>query len=446
MGRLAGTVAFHRDPLGFLRGCQREFGDVFTIRLTTVGQVVAVCDPSAVKALAHSDPGRGRAGQARRGVLPMASPLSIFGADGAEHHAARERVAAAFAPAAVDQSAAAIMQLIERHVGGWPRGRPTRLLPRMRGLADEIFVREVLGVDGARAAALVHAIGRMLWTPGNPPVTIPGPEDGLLGRFVDLLYRRRRAAIARAIEPELEQRRARGETGRGVLGQLIAAEPSRDDARVVDELLALLMAAQEPMAAALTWLALRLGSEHEARSRLLDEGCDGPFAHAVIAETLRLHPPAVAMLRRSSGPVDLAGVRLPAGTSIMAPIPLLHRDRRRFAEPERFMPERHLGGAEPGTTWPFGEGARSCIGQALARMQLGLLLKALLAQVTVTTFGPQPERMVLRATILVPQRSGAVMLGGGARHHRRREAVWTMPWRSRTTVTNSADRSPTART
>jgi cytochrome P450 len=245
----------------------------------------------------------------------------------------------------------------------------------------------------------------------NPPVTIPGPEDGLLGRFVDLVYRRRRAATARLIEQELEERRVRGEPGRGVLGLLIAAEPWREDEGIVDELLALLMAAQEPMAAALSWLALRLGSEHEALRRLLDEGAEGPFAHAVIAETLRLHPPAVAMLRRSSEPVALAGVRLPALVSVLAPIPLLHRDPRRFAEPERFMPERHLDGAEQGATWPFGHGARSCIGQALARMQLGLLLKALLDHVTVTPLGRQPERMVLRATILVPQRSGTVVLG-----------------------------------
>jgi hypothetical protein len=32
------------------------------------------------------------------------------------------------------------------HVARWPRGRPFRVLPRMRRLVDEIFVRLVLGV------------------------------------------------------------------------------------------------------------------------------------------------------------------------------------------------------------------------------------------------------------------------------------------------------------
>jgi cytochrome P450 len=410
MGRLAGTVSFHRDPLGFLRRCQRDFGDVFTIRLAAAGPVVAFCDPSAAPALADLDPEHASAGQARRSVLPMASPLSIFGGDGAEHYAARERVAAAFAPRAIEQSSTAIARLIVRHIASWPRGRPTRLLPLMRRLADEVFVREVLGVRDPRAAELARAIGRMLWTPGNPPITIPGPEEGLLGRAVDLLYRRRRSPISRLIDAELEQRRVRGEPGRGVLGLLIAAEPERRDEAIVDELLALLMAAQEPMAAALSWLALRLGAERETRRRLLDEGGEGRFARAVIAETLRLHPPALAMLRRSAEPITLAGVELPAATSIMAPIPLLHRDRRQFSEPNRFMPARHLDDRE-GAMWPFGQGGRSCIGQVLASMQLGLLLRALLEHVTVTPLGPQPERMVLRGTILVPRRSGTVVLG-----------------------------------
>src|SRR5213079_800629 len=86
-GRLGETVAFHRDPLGFLRSAQAQFGDVFTMRLATTGPQVVIAEASA--------------GRARRGMLPMASPRSVFGSDGALHEAARRRVAAAFTPEAV---------------------------------------------------------------------------------------------------------------------------------------------------------------------------------------------------------------------------------------------------------------------------------------------------------------------------------------------------------
>jgi cytochrome P450 len=422
MGRLSGTVALHRDPLGFLAGAQRDFGDLFTIRLATVGSVVAIADPLAVERLAELDSGAqgatAHAGEARRSVLPMASERSAFGADEEQHRRARARLHPAFSPEALAERTPQIQEIVRRHVAGWPRGRPTRLLARMRRLADEVFVREVLGVrEPVTARRLAEAIGGLLRTPGNPPLTVPARADGLLGRAVAAVYGRRRRPLARLLEAELAARRRGGGSGSGVLGLLVEDEPQRSDGALVDELLALLMAAQEPIAAALTWLALALGARPEIVERLRGEQAGGEYEQAVVEESLRLHPPAIAMLRRLVQPIALAGHELPAGTSTMAPMPLLHRDPRSFREPDRFLPERHLsanGGAAPGgcPMWPFGHGPRRCIAQALARVQLSLTLRAILEQLTIRPVGPQPERMVLRATILVPQRSGLVRLSG----------------------------------
>src|SRR3954469_8778933 len=75
-GVLAQTVALHRDPLGMLRRARARFGDVFTLRLTTVRPVVVVADPVEVEALLRADPEHAHAGEARREMLPMASPRS----------------------------------------------------------------------------------------------------------------------------------------------------------------------------------------------------------------------------------------------------------------------------------------------------------------------------------------------------------------------------------
>jgi cytochrome P450 len=419
MGRLSGTVAFHRDPLGLLARAQGEFGDIFTIRLATTGPVVVIAIPDAVEQFATLDNGGGRAdahaGQARRAMLPMASPLSVFGADEQTHSAARARTYQGFAPEIVNERAREIETIVHRHIASWPRARPTRLLPLMRALADEVFVREVLGVRREpRTSELVKAIGGLLWTPGNPPLTVPAAEDGLLGRAVDRIYRTRREPVARLLEEEIADRRLADDEGPGVLGLLLGDEPARVGGALVEELLALLMAAQEPMAAALTWLALHVGGEPEIVERLRRVRPGGEYEHAVIQESLRLHPPAVGMLRTLSEPAEIAGHVFPAGTSMMAPIPLLHRDPRSFTQPESFLPDRHLSedhispAAERPSMWPFGSGARRCIAEPLARTQLGFMLRAMLEQVTIKPSTRKPERMVLRATILVPQRSGLV--------------------------------------
>src|SRR4051812_3194265 len=93
---LAQTVAFHRDPLEFLRRRQEELGDVFQIRLLTARPTFFVTEPEAVEALLGSDPERAHAGEARRAVLPFASARSVFGGDAEAHQAARARIAPAF--------------------------------------------------------------------------------------------------------------------------------------------------------------------------------------------------------------------------------------------------------------------------------------------------------------------------------------------------------------
>jgi cytochrome P450 len=330
----------------------------------------------------------------------MASPHSVFGSDGDEHRAARGHVAALFTPAAVDAHRAAMAACATRHVAGWPRGRPFRLLPRLRALVDEIFTRVMLGVhDEQRAKEIADGMQRMLRTPGNPPLAIPGEGDGLLGRVGTAVFARKRAPLARLLAAEVASRRARETRADDVLDRMVAAEPTLSDEAIVDELLALLMAAQEPAAAALSWLLERLARRP-----------DLPTSDAVVRETLRLRPAAIAALRRLTSPRDVAGHRLPAGALVMLPIPLLHRDPDAFRHPDDFRPERWAAATEPATYLPFGGGARRCLGEPLARAYLDTIVPAVRERVALRAAWPQPERMVLRGTILVPHRSG-LMIG-----------------------------------
>jgi cytochrome P450 len=390
-GVLAQTVALHRDPLGTLRRARARYGDVFTLRLTTVRPLVVVASPAEVEPLLSADPQRARAGEARREMLPMASPRSIFGSDGAHHDAARRRVAGLFAPEAVAQRADPIAACAAEHVAGWPRGRPFRLLPRLRALVDEVFVRVLLGIrDRERGRAVAAAIQRMLWSPGNPPLSVPGEGDGLLGAAGAALFARRRAPLARLLADEIDDRRARGETGADVLGCLLGAEPGQPTEAMVDELLALLMAAQEPAAAALSWLLERIARE----PAISDAFAAGPAASTgVVDETLRLHPAAVAALRRLSAAATVAGHHLPVGVTVMLPIVLLQRESSIFL--------------------PFGGGGRRCLGEPLFRTYVDAIIPVVLRSLRLSPAWPVPERMVLRGTILVPHR-GALMVARAA--------------------------------
>jgi cytochrome P450 len=251
----------------------------------------------------------------------------------------------------------------------------------------------------------------MLWTPGNPPLSPPGEGDGLMGVLGTRFAQRRMRAVKRILSEELEARRDAGATGDDdLLGCLARADPPLGTAAALDELLPVLMAAQEPAAAALTWVLELLAREPEVAARHAGEPPDRAFREAVVREVLRLRPPALAMLRRLTEPTTVDGQELPAGASVVAPIVLLHREAGAFPEPDAFLPGRWLDGGAPEASYrPFGSGARRCLGEALAKAELDVAVPVVLRALRLRPAWPRPERMVLRATILVPHRSGMVV-------------------------------------
>jgi cytochrome P450 family 135 len=408
---LAQTILFHRDPLGVLSRLRARHGEVFSFRLVVKGDQVAVADPDAIRWLLESDPGASHAGEARRRVLPQASPSSVFGADGDRYEKAHSRLADAFAPDAVSRHRAAMAEIAAEHAASWPRGRPFRLLPRVRALIDDVFVRLVLGVvDERRRDELPRAIGRMLWTPGNPPMPIPGEGDSAPGAVGKAAFDRLQAPVSRLLAEEIEARRkAAGDGDRDVIPSILGAAPGLPTEAIVDELIAILAAAQEPPSIAITWLLDRLGRSPESARAYLAAGPGDAERDAIVRETLRLRPPALAALRLLTEPVRIAGHPIPAGTVTMIPIPLVQRDPRFFREPDDFRPERWSAPVDERTYLPFGGGARRCLGEHLARAYFDSVVPAVAERLELRPVGRRPERMVVRATTLVPHRSAMVM-------------------------------------
>ncbi|MFG3141019.1 cytochrome P450 [Streptomyces sp. NPDC048211] len=85
-----------------------------------------------------------------------------------------------------------------------------------------------------------------------------------------------------------------------------------------------------------------------------------------VEEVVRYAPTAYAMKRITDEDVELGGLLVPRGTSVIVMSALANRDDSVFPDPERFDIERefrlpHLG---------FGWGLRSCVGSVLARAEL----------------------------------------------------------------------------
>src|SRR5262245_8360337 len=92
---------------------------------------------------------------------------------------------------------------------------------------------------------------------------------------------------------------------------------------------------------------------------------------STVEELLRYEPPAQLLPRRTK--ISLAGASIPKGVFLTLALAAGNRDPARFADPDRFEPERrdnqNLG---------FGSGIHSCFGAPLARMETQIALTELL--------------------------------------------------------------------
>jgi cytochrome P450 len=119
-----------------------------------------------------------------------------------------------------------------------------------------------------------------------------------------------------------------------------------------------------------------------------------------IEEVLRYDSPVQAASNRVSPGLEIDGLVIEPGESLMPLLGAGNRDPRKFSAPEQFNPLRAEGGA-----LSFGGGAHFCIGAALARLEAAVAFPRLLARFPALTPAGEPARrssLVLRGYDVLP--------------------------------------------
>ncbi|MGY5035802.1 cytochrome P450 [Streptomyces sp. 900116325] len=104
-----------------------------------------------------------------------------------------------------------------------------------------------------------------------------------------------------------------------------------------------------------------------------------------VEELLRYEPPVHMRERVPHADIDIAGMTIPQGTSVVLALASGNRDPRRFHNPDRFDPTRpdnqHFG---------FGSGIHLCYGAPLARLEAEAALGALLPHLATASLAQDP--------------------------------------------------------
>jgi cytochrome P450 len=393
------TVAWTLVPTWFMDRCAREVGEIFTVTFFPSGmQFVFVSDPDAVKEIFTASPEVAPSAAGNSPIRPVMGPRSVLILTGPEHLRQRKLLLPPFHGERMREYEDVIVAATRSDMEGWPRGRPMLLHPRTRAITLEVILRAVFGIADERMGPVREAVSELL-RPVNvlavlrialskPTTERPG---GAIGRALDRLDAVLYEEIARRREaPDLAERgdilslllQARDEDGQELT-----------DGELRDELVTLLLAGHETTATSVAWALERLVRHPEKLRRLVDEIDAGgeEYLNAVVNETLRIKPVVPIVARELQAEMTVGGRVLPAGTTVAPCIYLTNRNGRVYDRPAEFMPERFLEGAPETFSWiPFGGGIRRCIGASFAMLEMKLILRTVLSELTPSL--PQDRR------------------------------------------------------
>lgn len=133
---------------------------------------------------------------------------------------------------------------------------------------------------------------------------------------------------------------------------------------------------------------------------------DPERAPRVIEELLRYEPPVQFRTRRALGDIEVAGVTIPKGAPIVLLIAAANRDPARFADPDRFDPDRH-----DNQHFGFGGGLHYCIGAPLARIEAEVALVALCRRLEAPRLIQDPPPYRPGASLRGPEQLGVSIAG-----------------------------------
>ena len=321
--------------------------------------------------------------------------------EGAQHRAQRQVAQPAFHRQRIPEYADTMVGEAAHVRDQWRHGEERNIAIDMMHLTLNVVAETLFATDlRDEVHELADAINRIMGL-YNFLVMLPAAEwlvhvrpPGLAG-FVRA--RKRIDAVAHRM---IEAHRQHHSDGSSLLDLMLAASPDRSPAAeksLRDQVITIFLAGYETVANALAWTWYLLSENPECERRFhseIDRELQGRlpayedvprlrYVEMVMAESMRLHPPAWAMGRYALHDFQLGEFFLPAKTTVLMSQFITHRDPRFFPDPLRFDPERFTPEAKARrakfTYFPFGAGFRQCIGESFAWME-GVLLLATLGQ------------------------------------------------------------------
>jgi len=280
---------------------------------------------------------------------------TILEMDSPEHQRHRALVAKAFRARVLDRwSDAIIGATVSELIDAFALDGHADLIPQLTFPFPVRVIARILGLPEADWPRFLRLSTQLIAVMRNWEGALAASRE-LRGYFAEIIADRRR------------------HTRDDLVSQLISAEV--DGRRLSDEeiypfLLLLLPAGAETTYRSSSNLLFGLLSEPD---QLAAVRADRGLVPQAIEEALRWETPLLTVARSATEDVELGGVHIPAGSFVAVSLGAANRDPERYPDPDAFNV-----GREDKQHISFGDGAHKCLGMHLARMEMRVLLNAVL--------------------------------------------------------------------
>lgn len=394
-------LELQRDRLGFLQRAVAECGDVTRISMG-VGHVFVLTHPDDIRDVLLTNKRnfiKGRGLQRAKRLLGE----GLLTNEGESHLRQRRLAQPAFHRERIAAYAQIMSAYADRAQKDWKPGEQIDVAREMMELTLAIAGKTLLNADvEGDTRAIGNAMSEVMRLFNYALLPFAEYLDNLPLPW-NRSFERARATLDEIVYRVIAERRKSGTDQGDLLSMLMLAQDAEGDGggmtdeQLRDEAMTIFLAGHETTANALTFTWYLISQHPEVEARLhaeIDAVLGGRiptmedvpklgYIRQVVAESMRLFPPAWTLGYRSVEESEIRGFRLPKDTLVLMPQYLVHRDPRWFPDPMRFDPERWIPASNPERPrfayFPFGGGVRQCIGEQFAWTET-ILIIATIAQ------------------------------------------------------------------
>ncbi|HLJ91483.1 MAG TPA: cytochrome P450 [Candidatus Angelobacter sp.] len=407
------SLEYRKDRLGFVTRQYETYGPTSTMYFGTT-PVVLISRPTTIRKVLVDESNKFSKGEYvqnralfsgdttlslhHREKAPVArccgcgQEQSLFSTDGEAHDRARSSLLEAFHGPAMERYRQIMVDHTREMLAGWEVGRELELTGAMQRLAASIVFETLFGINiQERSADIVQAYKSVLKHSDALYESAKSAEDARKEEAWSGLM-----ALVDEIVQGAAARNADGKSTLLVDLILRGAPASRANDTVRDQVTAFMGAGQVTVSSLLIWAISLLAQHPDVLSKVTEEVCtvlNGaaplttdmprmPYLDWVVKEALRLYPTVWMHGRRAMEDVQLEDWHLAAGTFVFFSEWITQRSDEYFSEPLKFIPERFAPKSPylhtPMAYFPFGMGARACIGTGFAILEAKVVLSLVL--------------------------------------------------------------------